>query len=91
MNSKLNSKHAALAVCTVVLMTACGGDDDDPVPTPPVTSAVPADAQTSSASATTYVAALAVVDAGTSDTLEPISALPDSLASDDTAEPRAVD
>jgi hypothetical protein len=90
MNFKLNSKHVALSACTVVLMTACGGGDDDPAPAPPVTSAVPAEAQTSSASATTYVAALSVVDAGTSDTLEPIATLPDSLASDDTAEPAAV-
>lgn len=90
MNQKHTKKTWALMAGMVALMTACGGSDDAPAPVPPVTEAVPAEAQTSSAAATAYVAALSVVDAGTSDALEAITRLPDSMASDDTAEPRAV-
>jgi hypothetical protein len=87
-----SSKVLIAAACAGVLMTACGGHNDPvAVVVPPVTEAVPAEAATSPAVATQYVADLSAAPADTTDTLEPIATLPDSLASDDTAEPKTIE
>lgn len=72
----------------VSTLSACGGSSS-PAPVA-ATSAVPVDAATSPAAATSYVGALSVVAEAQTDSLEPIAALPDSLATDDTAEPALV-
>ena len=72
-------------------MAACGGRSDAVVVVPPVTEAVPAEAATSPTAATQYVADLTAVATTQTDTLEPVATLPDSLATDDTAEPRLVE
>ena len=89
----MNSKPMFLAAaCAAALMTACGGGSDPVVAVvPPVTEAVPAEAATSPAVATQYVTALTAVAAAQTDTLEPVATLPDSLATDDTAEPKAIE
>lgn len=80
-----------LWVGTAVLAAGCGGRHDVAVVTPAVTEAVPAEAVTSASAATQYLAALSAVPAEQSETLEPVNPVPDSLATDDTGEPRAVD
>jgi hypothetical protein len=90
-NTLQRLKPLALAACASLLTAACGGGSDEPEPVPPVTAAVPAQAQSSAEVATTYLATLVAVDASATDSLEPIESLPDTLAADDTAEPRAVD
>jgi hypothetical protein len=87
----MNIKMLVLAVGAVALLAGCGGRNDAVEVVPPVTNAVPAEAATSSTVATQYVADLSAVPADQTDTLEPISVLPDSLASDDAAEPRLID
>jgi hypothetical protein len=88
----MSSKKMFVAVaCAAALMTACGGGSDAVVVVPAVTEAVPAEAATSPTAATQYVADLTAVAAVQTDNLEPISNLPDSLATDDTAEPRLVE
>jgi hypothetical protein len=75
---------AAFGLC---LLTACGGGRTDPVATAPdVTEQVTPAAVSDPATATAYTAALADTPTGRSDTLEPV-AVPDQLATDDTAEP----
>lgn len=73
------------------LMAACGGRSDAVVMTPAVTEAVPAEASVSASAATQYIAALVAVPADQTDSLEPVNPVPDSLATDDTAEPRLVE
>lgn len=80
-----------LMSCTALLLTACGGggggsssNDFDP------TAGVPTAVTTDSTLATAYVGALTEEPESRTDTLEPISALPDSLATSDTAEPIAI-
>jgi hypothetical protein len=87
----MNQQMLVLLVCASALMTACGGRSDAVVVTPPVTEAVPAEAATSASAATQYVAALSALPAEQTDTLEPVNPVPDSLATDDTAEPRLVE
>ena len=86
----MSKKLFVAAFCAAALMTACGGGDD-PVVVPAVTEAVPAAAATSPTAATQYVADLTATAPAQTDTLEPVSTLPDSLATDDTAEPKAID
>ncbi len=87
----MNQKLIVLLVCASALTAACGGRSDAVVMTPAVTEAVPAEASTSASAATQYVAALSAVPAEQTDSLEPVNPVPDSLATDDTAEPRLVE
>jgi len=71
------------------LLSACGGGGDNVKPvtaTVDVTTQVPAAAATEAAAATAYVTALSSQPSTTTDVLEPV-AVPDMLATDDTAEP----
>jgi hypothetical protein len=85
----MSKQILGVVACAAVLLAACGGSDG--APTPAVTEAVPADASTSSAAATRYVAALTAVASVQTDSLEPVSPVPDTLATDDTAEPKVVE
>lgn len=69
-------------------LSACGGGGDHPVAavTPPVTEAVPAAATTDSSVATQYVSELSSTPEAQAESLEPV-VLPDTLATDDMAEP----
>ncbi len=87
----MNLKMFVILACAPMLVTACGGRSDAVVVTPPVTEAVPAEASTSASAATQYVAALSALAAEQTDTLEPVNPVPDSLATDDSAEPRLVE
>jgi len=79
-----------LATAAATALVACGGGDSHVVSTPAdVTTQVPAAAATSSDVATLYVSDLSAVPTATSDVLEPV-AVPEVLASDDTAEPTLV-
>jgi len=74
------------AACGLCLLTACGGGRTDPVAAVDVTAQVTPAAATNPSTATAYTAALADTPTARSDTLEPV-AVPDQLATDDTAEP----
>jgi hypothetical protein len=87
----MKPKMLVALACTSVLTAACGGRSDTVSMTPPVTVAVPAEASTSASAATQYVAELSALPADQTDTLEPVNPVPDSLATDDTAEPRLVE
>ena len=89
----MNQRVLAVLVGAAALVSACGGGGggDPIVVVPPVTEAVPAAAATSPAAATQYVTELTAVPPAQTDSLEPVAALPDSLATDDTAEPKAVE
>ena len=81
-----------LSTLLTTALVACGGGDDPntPASTPAdVTAQVPPAAANSSSVATTYVSDLSAVPTATSDALEPV-AVPEVLASDDTAEPSVV-
>jgi uncharacterized lipoprotein YajG len=92
MNLKtLMLKTVVVLACAPILVTACGGRSDAVVLTPAITEAVPAEASASASAATQYVAALSALAAEQTDALEPVNPVPDSLATDDTAEPRLVD
>ncbi|CAH0351208.1 hypothetical protein [Aquabacterium sp. CECT 9606] len=81
-----------LATAAATILVACGGGDDPnrPTTTPAdVTAQVPPAAVTSPDVATAYVGDLSAVPPATSDALEPV-AVPEVLASDDTAEPTMV-
>ncbi len=85
------SKKTLLAMgFAVALLSACGGGGGGG-PDIPVTEAVPSSASTSSTAATEYVAELSTEPESTTDELEPITDLPTTLATDDTAEPAAVE
>lgn len=93
--SKLFLATALTAMATTVLV-ACGGGSDGGDPNVPpttapadVTAQVPPAAATSPSVATAYVSDLSAVPTATSDVLEPV-AVPEVLASDDTAEPTVV-
>ncbi len=86
----MTKQSLMLTGCAALLLSACGGGGGGGNNTPPVTEAVPAAAATDSAAATQYLVELTATAPATSDTLEPIAALPDTLASDDTAEPREI-
>jgi len=80
---------AWLPVLALGVLTACGGGGDNVRPVTAavdVTTQVPAAAATEAAAATSYVAALSDQPAAKTDVLEPV-AVPDMLATDDTAEP----
>ena len=86
-------RHTALSslFLTASLLAACGGGGDDHPTTPgpgnaDVTTQVPAAAATDSAAATSYTSSLADTPSSTGDSLDPV-AVPDTLGSDDTAEP----
>lgn len=83
------TKQSLLAMsCAAVLLSACGGGGGGGAPdVTPVTEAVPAEASTDSGAAITYVSALVAVPESTSDMLEPVTPVPDMLATDDTGEP----
>lgn len=83
----MTKQSLMLMGCAALLLSACGGDGG--VDTPAVTVSVPANASTDSAAATQYLAELTAVTPANSDTLEPVVA-PALLASDDTAEPKAI-
>ena len=88
----MNQRVIVAVLGAAALLTACWGRDDDRVAAvPPVTEAVPAEAATSSTAATQYVADLTAAATTQTDSLEPVSTLPDSLATDDTAEPKLVE
>ena len=89
MNSKQGLRIVGIVWAVGALAGCGGGGGGDPL-AGPVTVEVPAQTATSAAAATSYVAALATVSPADGDALEPIAKLPDSLATDDTAEPRAV-
>jgi hypothetical protein len=74
---------AAFGLC---LLTACGGGRTDPVAVADVTAQVTPAAATHPATATAYTSALADTPTAKGDALEPV-AVPDQLATDDTAEP----
>lgn len=82
--------RAWLPAFALALLSACGGGGGDgarPVSaTADVTAQVPAAAATEPNAATSYVAALADQPADKTEVLEPV-AVPDALATDDTAEP----
>ena len=82
-------KRAMVVAGALVLLAACGGGGD-PVAVPAVTEAVPAEAGTSSAAATKYLADLTAVAATRTELLEPVNLGSATLASDDTAEPTAL-
>jgi hypothetical protein len=73
------------APALALLLSACGGGSDD-APASRVTEVVPAGAATDAPTATAYTSSLAATPAAEADTLEPV-ALPDQLATDDSAEP----
>ncbi|MBT9610521.1 hypothetical protein [Aquabacterium sp.] len=83
---------AWLAVLALGLLSACGGGGDHDQPaaaataSADVTTQVPAAAATEAAAATSYVAALSSEPEAKTDVLEPV-AVPDMLATDETAEP----
>lgn len=86
-------RHTALSclILTASLLTACGGGGDDHPAQPgsgnaDVTTQVPAAAATDSAAATSYTSSLADTPPSTGDSLDPV-AVPDTLGTDDTAEP----
>lgn len=83
-------KRAMVAAGVLVLLAACGGGGGDTVAAPGVTEAVPAEAGTSSAAATKYLADLTAVAAAQTELLEPVNLGSATLASDDTAEPTAL-
>ena len=85
-------KRATVVAGALVLLAACGGGGGggDRVAAPGVTEAVPAEAGTSSASATKYLADLTAVAAPRTELLEPVNLGSATLASDDTAEPTAL-
>lgn len=88
------SKKILLAMgCAVALLAACGGGGGGGGGggSTPVTAAVPSGASTSSTEATAYVAELSTEPESSTDSLEPIADLPAALATDDTAEPAAVE
>ncbi len=87
----MNKTMFVMLASAAALLTACGGRSDPVAVVPAVTEAVPAEAATSPTAATQYVADLTAVAPMQTDSLEPVSALPDSLATDDTAEPRLVE
>jgi hypothetical protein len=87
----MNTQLGVVVICVAALMTACGGRSDAVVVAPAVTEAVPAEASTSASAATQYVATLSALPAEQTDNLEPVNPVPDSLATDDTAEPRLVE
>ena len=81
-----------LASLLTTALVACGGGDDpntSPAAPADVTAQVPPAAATSPDIATMYVSDLSAVPTATSDALEPV-AVPEVLASDDTAEPSVV-
>lgn len=83
------SKKTLLAMgFAVAMLSACGGGGGGG--STPVTEAVPSGASTSSTEATEYVAELSTEPESTTDTLEPVT-VPDTLATDDSAEPAAVE
>ncbi len=88
------SAVAVVAAGAALLLCACGGGGGSnrtpEVVTPAVTVAVPAAASTDSAAATQYLAELTAVTPANSDTLEPVTPVPDMLANSETAEPRAI-
>ena len=88
----MNKTLMSLLLGGAALMAGCGGGSDEgtPVASVPVTEAVPAEAATSPDAAMQYMTSLTAVTADASDTLEPVSALPDNMAIDDTAEPKVV-
>ena len=73
----------------LALLSACGGGGGGGINSIPVTEAVPAAASTDPVAATSYVSELTAVPESTTDTLEPV-AVPEMLASSETAEPAAV-
>ena len=81
----MNKTHA-LMLCTALTLGACGGGGDDGPP--PVTEQVPAETSTSVTSLIGYLKALVV---SVADTLEPVDVSAVTPATDDTAEPTAVD
>ena len=85
----MTKQSLMLMGCAALLLTACGGGGGGGNNTPAVTVSVPANASTDSAAATQYLVELTAVTPANSDTLEPVVA-PAMLASDDTAEPRAI-
>lgn len=80
----------SLLIAASVLSACGGGGDDHRAPpsagTVDVTTQVTPAAATDSAAATSYTNALADTPPGTGDTLDPV-AVPDTLGTDDTAEP----
>ena len=86
------TKFASLMAGALMLLAGCGGGGGgDPVVTaPPVTEAIPAEAGTSTAAATRYLAALTAVAAALAEVLEPVNLGPATLAGDDAAEPAVV-
>jgi hypothetical protein len=85
----MNKQSWMLIGGAALLMSACGGGGGGSN-TPPVTEAVPAAAGTDSEASTQYLVQLTAVTPARSDALEPVAALPDKLATDDTAEPREI-
>lgn len=86
-------RHTALSslILTASLLVACGGGGDDHPTTPgsanaDVTTQVPAAASTDATAATSYTNSLANTPPSTGDSLDPV-AVPDTLGTDDTAEP----
>ncbi|MBH1988260.1 MAG: hypothetical protein I8H76_13130 [Burkholderiales bacterium] len=86
-------RRSALAslILAASLLSACGGGGDDGGVKPvagsvDVTTQVAPAAATDAAAATSYTSSLADTPASTGDTLDPV-AVPDTLGTDDTAEP----
>lgn len=86
----LGHVRALGAIMLLSVVSACGGGGDNgtkPVTaTADVTAQVPTAAAVEAAAATSYVSALADQPPAKTDVLEPV-AVPDTLATDDTAEP----
>jgi len=79
------------ALCTSVMLVACGGgggSDDSPPPTPPATVEVPGSA---SASVDGLIAYLKELVASAADMLEPVDVSAVTPPGSETSEPAAVD
>lgn len=81
----INKKGLLAVGCSLLLLAACGGGDDN---APAVTSAVPA---TASASVTGFISYLQSLVVASADTLEPVDVSAVTPPSDDTASPVAIE
>ena len=83
----MTKQNLLLIGCASLLLTACGGGGGGGSNDFDVTTGVPQAAVTDSTIATAYVGALTEEPESRTDTLEPISVLPDTLGSSETDEP----
>ena len=80
------NKTLVSMLCAAALLTACGGGDDSAAP-PPATQQVPA---TVNSSVPAFISYLMELVASAADALEPVDITAVTPATDDAAEPTAV-